>query len=116
MQKTIIKSLLSLLGKAGWKALAYAIAGSALFQEFVHDLIMKRLEGLKEKYPVLYTTLDGFALALSQVPEVTTDEDPNDIDQIAALFALNQQLDAVEKSLAKLTLKSKEVHLKAKGL
>lgn len=111
MQSTIIKTLLSMLGKAGWKSLVNAIAKSPMFQMFVRDLIMKRLEGLKVKYPALYTTLDGFATALSKVPEVTTDENPNDVDQIAALFALNQQLVEIERSLSVLTKKTKEVHL-----
>jgi hypothetical protein len=110
--QTFLKMFLSMFGKAGLKALINTLAGSSMFQEFVHGLIMKRLEGLKEKYPALYTTLDGFALALSKIPAVTTDEDPHDVDQIAALFALNQHLDGVEKSLHIFTQKSKEVHLK----
>lgn len=99
---------LATFGKTGLKALINTLAGSSLFQEFVHGLIMKRLSGLQVKYPALYTTLDGYALAVSKIPQVTTDDNPNNVDQIAELFAL---LGQVERSVKALTTKGKELKL-----
>jgi hypothetical protein len=106
--QAFLKTFLALFGKAGLKALINTLASSSMFQDFVHGLIMKRLEGLKAKYPSLYTTLDGYATAVSKIPEVTTDDNPNNVDQIAELFTL---LGDVERSAKALTVKARELKI-----
>lgn len=110
--QTFLKMFLGLFGKAGLKALINTLANSSMFQDFVHGLIMKRLEGLKPKYPALYNTLDGYAFAVSQIPAVVTDGDPADVDQIAALFQLEAHLQDVEEATKSLTAKSRSIRLK----
>lgn len=115
MVNSLISTLLSLLGKKGWQALVANIAGTDMFQTFLHDLIMKRLAGLQDK-PELYASIDGYATALSKVPAVLTDDDPNNTEQLAVLFRLEAHLEEVNKATAPLLkgTKSLQVSLKSK--
>ena len=108
-----IKTFLALFGKTGLKALINALVGTPMFKDLVKGLIMGRLAGLKDKYPQLYQTLDGYATAVASIADVTTDDNGADVDQIAALFALEAHLKGVETSLKTLENQSKAVRIKA---
>jgi len=85
-----IKTFFNLFGKAGLKALINFVAQSDMFKDFVHGLIMKRLSGLKETQPELYTSIDGYATAVASLPQIFTDEDTDDLGQVAVAFRLEQ--------------------------
>jgi len=116
MLATLVKQLLKLGGKDAILAIVGFLAASDYFKEFVHSLIMNRLTGLHDKYPVLYDTVDGYAEAISELPAVFTDDNPNNVDQAAALFALKLKLEANLAQVAdvakKLEVKSREIKRK----
>lgn len=101
--QAFLKTFFALFGKTGLKALINALASSAMFQDLVHGLIMKRLEGIKETRPELYTTVNGYVTAVSKIPAVFTDENPNDVEQLAQLLRLQENLQEVDRALKLLT-------------
>lgn len=111
---TLIKSILGLFGKAGLKALINAISSSDLFREFIVDLILSRIGGLRDKYPELYTRIEETAHVLSEIPAILTDENPSNTEQIAGAFTLTQsvkklevQFDLIKESASRTTAAAK---------
>lgn len=90
MQSAIVKMLLGMLTKAGLKTLFNQIAKSEMFQEFIQGLILKRVEGLKDTHPETYTSIEGYTIAVSKLPAIFTDDNPNNLEQVAAAFRLKQ--------------------------
>lgn len=85
---TLISTFLSIFGKAGLKAIINNLATSDLFQSFIKGLILKRLEGLKVKYPELYVSLEGYTNALAKFPAIFTDDNPDNVEQVALVLRL----------------------------
>lgn len=108
-----IKTFLALFGSKGLKSLINALVSTPMAKDLIKGLIMGRLAGLKEKYPTLYQTLDGYATAVASIADVTTDDNAADVEQIAALFALEAHLKGVELSLKTLENQSKAIRIKA---
>ena len=104
-----------MFGEKGLKAIINVVLSTDMFKSLLKGLIMGRVAGLQEKYPQLYLTIDQYATAVSQIGEVVTDDDPNNVDQIAALFALEQNLKSVEIALKSLDTQSKGVRISLKN-
>ena len=82
--------LLGMLSKEGLKLLIGKIAKTAMFQEFIQGLIMERVKGLKDTYPETYSSIQAYTIAVSRLPAILTDDDPNNLEQIAVAFRLKQ--------------------------
>ncbi len=80
------ETLISLLGKNGLKSLVNALAQSDLFKDFIKDLLVNRVKGLEAKYPESYTAFVQYAGVVSELPAILTDEDANNVEQIAVLL------------------------------
>lgn len=111
--QAFLKTFLALFGEKGLKALINTIASSAMFKDFVKGLIMARLGGLKEKYPSMYDTLDGYAEAVSTLPQIFSNDNPNDVEEVAELLRLKADL---EKSLTIVIEKAAALEQKSKGI
>ena len=90
MQGAAVKLLLGFLSKAGLKILISTIAKADMFQNFIQGLITDRVAGLKESHPETYETIAQYAAAVSRIPAILTDEDPNNTEQLVQEFRLKR--------------------------
>ena len=111
--QAFLKTFLALFGEKGLKALINTIASSAMFKDFVKGLIMARLGGLKDKYPSMYDTLDGYAEAVSTLPQIFSNDNPNDVEEVAELLRLKAEL---EKSLSLVVTQAAKFEEKSRAL
>lgn len=81
--KQLLNVFLSAFGKAGLKALVNSIATTDLFQDFIKQVLLKRVEGLQVKYPETYKLFEAYTETVSEIPAILTDENPDNIEQIA---------------------------------
>lgn len=98
MQSAAVKLLLSFLTKSGLKILISTIAKTDMFQNFITGLITDRVAGLKESHPETYESIAQYAAAVSRIPAILTDEDPNNTEQLAQEFRL-KRIQALELAL-----------------
>lgn len=113
MQSALVKMILGLLTKSGLKMLLNQVAKSAMFKEFIQGLILSRVEGLRITHPETYASIEGYTIALSTLPEIFTDDNKNDLDQVAVAFRL-KQLEQVETTFEEVSIKSAKVLTAAK--
>lgn len=107
--KQLLSVFLSLFGKAGIKALINSIASSDLFKDFIKGVLLKRVEGLKVNYPQTYTLFEQYTNAVSEIPAILTDEDPKNVEQIAAALL------EFQNTLKKLSAKTADVSVSARS-
>ena len=110
----LIQTFLALFGKAGLKAIDNTIATSDLFQGFIKELILKRVEGLKGKYPELYVSLEGYVSALAKFPAIFTDSDPDNVEQVALVLRLKAA--ELQAALAETTAAAEQFESRARAL
>lgn len=95
--KELIKLILTSFGNYGLKQIVNAIASTDMFKVFIKELLLKRVTGLQEKYPEVYTTFETYSIAVSEIPAILTDDNQQDIEQIALLLRLEQFQSAMKK-------------------
>jgi hypothetical protein len=95
-----LKMFASLAGKEGRKKLLNMLLSTEMFKSAAYNLIMGRLSGL-QKYPELYATMQGYATAVSNLPDILTDDNSEDVEQVAAMLRL--KIEALTQNLAEVT-------------
>ena len=107
--------LLGLLSKAGIQALLNQLAKSSMFKEFIQGLILKRVEGLKATHPETYASIEAYTVAVSNLPAIFTDDDPNNLEQVAVAFRL-QQFNQLETTFENIQDKATKVIVNTKAV
>lgn len=97
-----------MLTKAGLQTLFNQVAKSSMFQEFIQGLIMKRVEGLRVTNPETYASIESYTIAVSKLPAIFTDDNPDNLEQVAAAFRL-RQIENLEDTFEEITDKSTKV-------
>lgn len=113
--KELINTLLALFGKTAIKGIINSLASSKYFQDFVKGLFLTRLKGLEAKQPEVYKTLEQYVDVLSKTPAILTDDDPNNLSQIALalrLRELDDHLKAVAEAAETTGVTARRVRLK----
>ena len=81
--KKFFQAILALFGKTGLQALVNAIVGTNYFKVFLKDLLVKQVAGLEKSHPELYRTLTQYAEVISNMPDILTDDNASNIEQLA---------------------------------
>lgn len=113
--KELINTLLALFGKSAIKGIINSLASSKYFQDLVKGLILSRFPGIKEKQPEVYKTLEQYADLVSRTPAILTDDDPDNLSQVAIALRLQEIEDyiaSVAKGTDAVTTTTRKVRLK----
>lgn len=113
--KKFFQAVLALFGKSGLRALVNAIVGTEYFKDVTKGLLVGQISGLREPYPELYTTLTQVADVVSDIPDILTDDNPNNLEQLAVELRL-ARIQELENLFAKLREVSESVETATRTL